>query len=66
MNKLMADYIIEELDARGFPYHVEATASGRTTFTLDDRMIAKEEVSRIFNYCFARSTNGWVEVKVTH
>lgn len=62
----MADYIIEELDARGVPYDVEAAVSGLTTFTFDDRMIAKEEITRIFNYCFTRSTRGWVEAKVTH
>ncbi len=66
MNKLMTDYIIEELDVRGIPYDMETAVGGRTTFTFDDRMMSKDEITNIFSHCFARSTSGWVEAIVTH
>jgi hypothetical protein len=66
MNKVMTDYIIEELDVRGIPYDMETEAGGRTTFTFDDRMMAEVEITNIFNHCFAQSSSGWVEAIVTH
>ena len=66
MKRDITDYIVEELDVRGIPYDMEAVIGGLTTFKFDDRMMAKAEITRIFNHCFAQSSSGWVEAIVTH